>query len=180
MKTAILLALVALLLTGTASAQDAAVRAKSEAEVRDCAAVPPANQADCVKAAAQDGRNAAYAAAQAPEQWITINSNMKFLIAQAGAGTESDGLVIKMFEAHIIENLPESDAVGAPESVRMTIRGDCRAKVYGVGEILTYSGKMARDSDALGGFAAGSDYADATRRVEPGTVMEKVFEAGCK
>jgi hypothetical protein len=115
------------------------------------------------------------ARAQAPMQWTAVNSGMKFRIAQVGM-TESDG---KGFEAYIVENLPHSDIVGAPESIEMYIRGLCRAKVYGVGTIQKFSGKMG-DGDSLGGFTAGLDYLDDTRRVEPGTVMDKVFEAGCK
>jgi hypothetical protein len=110
-----------------------------------------------------------------PEQWVTINSDMKFRIAQVGM-TESDG---KGFEAYIVENLPHTDIIGAPESIEMHIRGLCRAKVYGVGTIQKFSGKMG-DGDSLGGFTAGLDYPDDTRRVEPRTVMDKVFEAGCK
>jgi hypothetical protein len=115
------------------------------------------------------------ARAQAPVQWTAVNPGMKFRIAQV-AVTESDG---KRFEAYIVENLPESDIVGAPESIEMYIRGDCRSKVYGVGTIQKFSGKMG-DGDSLGGFTAGLDYPDDTRRVEQGSVMDKVFEVGCK
>jgi hypothetical protein len=101
---------------------------------------------------------------------------MKFRIAQVGEGPERDG---KRFEAYIIENVPGSDIVGAPQSIEMYIRGLCSAKAYGVGTIQKFSGKMG-DGDSLGGFTAGLDYPDDTRRVEPGTVMAKVFEAGCK
>lgn len=113
------------------------------------------------------------------EHWTALTPELKFRIDQTGMGPGMDGQLVPRFEAHIIENLPESDTVGAPQSVRVTILGDCPDRIYEAAETFTFSGKMGGGMP-LGAFTSGSDYEQVMRRVKPGSTMEQVFSAGCK
>jgi hypothetical protein len=83
------------------------------------------------------------------------------------------------FQTNVVMNLPVSDVVGAPLSVKMEMYGDCQSKTYRSLGIADYSGKMGSGT-LVGVFKEGFDYDDVLRRVMPGGALDKVFKRICK
>ena len=81
------------------------------------------------------------------------------------------------FGTVIIKNLPESDIVGAPQSVQIGIRGDCQSKTYQIMYTSPYSGKMGSGMPVYPELEGGSE--NVLRRVEPGSLVEQVFSIVC-
>jgi hypothetical protein len=78
------------------------------------------------------------------------------------------------FRTNIIMNLPESDVVGAAQSVEMQIEGDCQSKTWVPDIIENFSGKMGTGV-ITDSFAGGEDFNRNLRRVMPGGALDKAF-----
>jgi hypothetical protein len=105
--------------------------------------------------------------------WITIHPDGEpFAIRIAPNTWRTSPPEIHTF---IAENLPESDIIGAPESTKIEIDGDCQAKTYAIFSEFEFSGKMG-----TGGILGIHNFEPVLRNVMPGTPMDKLFEIGCK
>jgi hypothetical protein len=93
------------------------------------------------------------------------------LYAMTNVGFSQGGIV----EMYIVENLPESDIVGAPQSVEYDIWGTCAARQYTVVSSLFYSEKNR------GGYPMEDTGIEGVeRKVIPGSAREKAFDMLCK
>lgn len=72
------------------------------------------------------------------ETWATIYLQGKALAIQLTPNMPATG----QFQTNLVQNLPESDIVGAPQSVEIQIWGDCQTKTYQIMGMLPYEGKM--------------------------------------
>jgi hypothetical protein len=151
MKTALLLALVALSLTGAARAQSIAI-AKSPDDSHAIA----------------DGEATVNILANG-ERWVIIHS-------QNGLGIQlQPGMpATSQFSTNIVMNAPR-DGVGAPQSAQLSIVGDCQAKTVEIMSLQPYQGKY-RTGSPVGGP---TDPDGVVRHVEPNGPMDWVFAAVC-
>lgn len=104
------------------------------------------------------------------EVWVTLHLGPAFRITP-------DMPTAGQFRTAIVENLPESNIVGAPQSMEIQILGDCQTKTFQVWGVLPYDGKMRAGSPEAQ-LATGPE--EVTRRVETGSPMERVFHVVCK
>jgi hypothetical protein len=107
--------------------------------------------------------------------WAVIHPNNEMLAIQFDPKTmpASSG-----FYTVMIVNLPESDIVGAPQSERIRVEGECQSRTYQIMGVVPYAGKD-------GGGMPDVDSADTEpegvlRKVMPDTHMWHVFDLVCK
>ncbi len=105
------------------------------------------------------------------EKWQKVQGTDPAIYAMTNVGFSQGGIVVM----YIVENLPESDIVDAPQSVEYDIWGNCAARQYTVISSLFYSEKNR------GGYPVGDTGAeDVERKVIPGSPLEKAFDMLCK
>ncbi len=79
------------------------------------------------------------------------------------------------FNTFIASNLPESDIVGAPQSVRKRVKGNCETRHYQMFGALFFTGKN------LSGYPIESTGPENfERKLIPGSLFEKAFDILCK
>ncbi len=79
------------------------------------------------------------------EKWQKVQGTDPAIYAMTNVGFSQGGIVVM----YIVENLPESDIVDAPQSVEYDIWGNCAARQYTVISSLFYSEKNR------GGYSSG-------------------------
>ena len=79
------------------------------------------------------------------------------------------------FHTFIVANLPESDIVGAPQSVMNDVEGNCEARTFHVLGSLFYAGKN-RSGVPMQSLPA----EEIERKVVPNSHFEKAFDMLCK
>lgn len=106
----------------------------------------------------------------AGEVWQKVPGTDPEIYVQTNNGSPGND-----FEMHIVENLPESDIVDAPQSVALALMANCEARVYIVIDSLFYTGKNR------GGYPEEETGAEEVeRRVIPGSPLEKAFDIVCR
>jgi hypothetical protein len=107
----------------------------------------------------------------AGEVWQKVQGTDPAIYVMTNVGFSQGGIVVM----YIVENLPESDIVDAPQSVEYDIWGNCAARQYTVISSLFYSEKNR------GGYPVGDTGAeDVERKVIPGSPLEKAFDMLCE
>jgi hypothetical protein len=107
----------------------------------------------------------------AGDVWQKVQGTDPEIYVMTNVGFSQGGIVVM----YIVENLPESDIVDAPQSVEYDIWGNCAARQYTVIASLFYSGKNR------GGYPVGDTGAeDVERKAIPGSPLEKAFDMLCK
>jgi hypothetical protein len=106
--------------------------------------------------------------------WMTIHGADEPVSFQISKGMVGAG----NFRTNIIMNLPESDVVGAPQSAKMMVEGECQSKTYVIDTITDFAGKMGSGLITTG-FVGGDDFERVARRVPPNSPMERVFATLC-
>jgi len=92
------------------------------------------------------------------------------IYVMTNVGFSQDGTVVM----YVVENLPESDIVDAPQSVEYDIWGNCAARQYTVIDSYFFSKKNR------GGYPVGDTGAEnVERKVIPGSSLEKAFDMLC-
>jgi hypothetical protein len=79
------------------------------------------------------------------------------------------------FHTYVVANLPESDIVGAPQSVMNDVEGNCETRTYHVLGALFFAGKN-RSGTALHNTSPES----VERKLIPNSPFEKAFNLLCK
>lgn len=107
--------------------------------------------------------------------WAVIHPNNEMLAIQLDPKTMP---VSSAFHTVMIVNLPESDIVGAPQSERIWVEGECQSRTYQIMGVIPYAGKD-------GGGLPDADSADTEpesvlRKVMPDTPVWHVFNLVCK
>ena len=110
------------------------------------------------------------AGGSADDIWQKVQSNGREIYVKTN-GYYSGGV----FHTYIIANLPESDIVGAPQSVMNDVEGNCETRHYHVLGSLFFAGKnrsgMAMES---------TPPENVERKLVPNSPFEKAFDMLCK
>lgn len=82
----------------------------------------------------------------------------------------------KMFRTYLVANLPESDIVGAPQSIETEIEGDCETGHYNQISSIFFAGKnrSGTPSEVI------TEPEVVVRKVIPGSLFEKAFNMLCE
>jgi hypothetical protein len=100
---------------------------------------------------------------------------------QSGDGKTSSGWdtikkrLVYGFDTYIVANLPESDIVGAPQSIMHEVEGDCETRTYHVLGSLFFAGKN-RSGVAMQDMPP----QEVERTLVPNSPFEKAFDMLCK
>ena len=81
------------------------------------------------------------------------------------------------FQTLIVQNLPESNIVNAPQSAETVVWGNCQSKTYEYMGSVFYQGKM-RSGPPTGDDPTPPE--GVTRRVEPDSPMDHIFHVICQ
>lgn len=81
------------------------------------------------------------------------------------------------FQTFLIRNLPESNIVGAPQSVKIHILGNCQSKTIQIMGMLPYSEKMG---GGLPDPEHAIDSEGVVRKVDPASPLAHVLKVACK
>lgn len=88
----------------------------------------------------------------------------------------TNGIVSRSgFHTYIVENLPESDIVGAAQSVMTEVEGSCETRHYHVRGSLFFEGK-----NRTGMPMEDTDSEEFERKLIPGSPFEKAFDLLCQ
>jgi hypothetical protein len=79
------------------------------------------------------------------------------------------------FHTYIVANLPESDIVGAPQSIMHEVEGNCETRTYHKLGSLFFAGKN-RSGTAMKEMPP----EDLERKSVPGSSFEKAFDMLCQ
>jgi hypothetical protein len=79
------------------------------------------------------------------------------------------------FATYIVANLPESDIVGAPQSIMYQVDGNCETRHYSVLGSLSFSGK-----NRSGTPSESTPPENVERKLVPSSPFEKAFDMLCK
>jgi Surface-adhesin protein E len=136
------------------------------ADERKAAAVPDSPPEDVTPQMGVDG----LAGGQADDKWQTVQSDGQEIFVMTNGYYSGS-----VFRTYIVANLPESDVVGAPQSVMHEIEGNCETRRYHVLGHLFFAGKnrsgMAMES---------TPPEDFERELVPNSPFEKAFDMLCK
>lgn len=107
--------------------------------------------------------------------WAVIHPNGEMLAIQLDPSTMPTDAG---FETVMIINLPESDIVGAPQSERIQIQGNCRSRTYQIMGVLPYSGKNGGGLPDVD--SAATEPEGVLRKVMQKSLIWDVFNVACK
>lgn len=79
------------------------------------------------------------------------------------------------FHTYVIANLPDSEIVGAPESVMNDVEGNCESRTYNVLGTLFFAGK-----NRSGVVMHKAPPENVQRKLVPNSPFEKAFDLLCK
>ena len=113
----------------------------------------------------------------ADEKWQKIKSadGREIYVMTNGSYNQLGCCSAKMFRTYLVANLPESDIVGAPQSVMTEVEGDCEARQYHVLGTLFFAGK-----NRSGMAMENTESEEFERKLIPGSPFEKAFDLLCK
>jgi hypothetical protein len=81
------------------------------------------------------------------------------------------------FRTYVVENLPESDIVNAPQSLKIDLYGHCQSKTFEIYGTLPYEGKMG---GGLPVVELKTEPDSLLRHVTANSPMAAVFQIICK
>jgi hypothetical protein len=113
----------------------------------------------------------------AGEVWQKVQgTDPEVYVMTNGAYNQPGCCSAKMFRTYLVSNLPESDIVGAPQSVETEIEGDCETGHYNQISSVFFAGKnrSGTPSEVI------TEPEVVVRKVIPGSLFEKAFNMLCE
>lgn len=107
--------------------------------------------------------------------WAVIYPNSEMLAIQLDPSTMP---TTSSFHTVMIVNLPESDIVGAPQSERIQVEGECESRTYQIMGVLPYSGKNGGGLPDVD--SAVTEPEGVLRKVTADSPIWHVFDLVCK
>lgn len=111
------------------------------------------------------------------DKWQKVqgDNGQEIYVITNGAYNQPGCCSAKMFGTYFVANLPDSDIVGAPQSVMTGVEGDCETRLYHVTGSLFFAGK-----NRSGMPMENTEQEEFERKLIPGTPFEKAFELLCQ
>ena len=107
--------------------------------------------------------------------WAVIHPNNEMLAIQLDPNTMPTS---SAFRTVMIVNLPESDVVGAPQSERILVEGECQSRTYQIMGVIPYAGK---NGGGLPDVDSGTtEHEGVLRKVTADSPIWHVFDLVCK
>jgi hypothetical protein len=112
------------------------------------------------------------------EVWKQVPQTDIYVLMNAFGGTAGTGGLPKGsgFHTYMITDMPESDIVGAPQSMMTEIEGICGTRVFHIAGFMLYSGKHGSRGLPLGDFPQ----EQFERKVTPDSPFERAFNMLCE